>query len=100
MRIAAALVVVSALGAASPQAQVSASDAKLLGEMVVAAASADGRLAVLSSSDVRAAIDVEAQRALAGCDETSCMKESRARSPRTTSCTARSARSATSSCSR
>lgn len=77
MGIAAALafLVVPAIGTASPQVEVSPSDARLLTELIVSAASSDGRLAVLSSNDVRAAIDLEAQRAITGCDETSCMKE-------------------------
>lgn len=51
------------------------SDAELVSSLVAAAASKDARLDVLSAADVRNAIDLEAQRAVMGCDATSCLLE-------------------------
>jgi hypothetical protein len=52
-------------------------DGALLTSMVTAAAGADARMDVLSTTDVKKALDVEAQKTLAGCDEAagSCLAE-------------------------
>jgi len=55
----------------------SAADGTLLTSMVTAAAGSDARMDVLSTTDVKKALDVEAQKSLAGCDEAagSCLAE-------------------------
>lgn len=52
-------------------------DGALLTSMVTAAAGSDARMDVLSTTDVKKALDVEAQKTLAGCDEAagSCLAE-------------------------
>lgn len=70
--IAAALVVALSAAAAAP---LTASDAELVSSLVAAAATKDERLDVLSAADVRNAVDLEAQRAVMGCDATSCLLE-------------------------
>lgn len=67
--------VVCALGVANPSRAVTASDGALLTSLVTAAASRDARFDVLSSADVRKAIDTEAQKSIAGCDEDACLAE-------------------------
>lgn len=54
---------------------IDAPGARLLTNVVVAGASAGGRVDVISSDDVRSAVELEAQRQLAGCDSDSCLAE-------------------------
>lgn len=64
-------VLVAGLAAAAP----TVSDAEVVSSLVAAAASKDARLDVLSAADVRNAVDLEAQRSIMGCDQTSCLLE-------------------------
>jgi hypothetical protein len=69
-----ALVLTTALGVVSA-APLTSSDAELVSAFVATAATKDARLDVLSAADVRNAVDLEAQRAVMGCDATSCLLE-------------------------
>src|SRR5688500_4138930 len=65
----------AALWSVAAVAPLTSSDAELVSSLVAAAATKDERLDVLSAADVRNAVDLEAQRAVMGCDATSCLLE-------------------------
>jgi hypothetical protein len=76
MRLAPALLLAALLAAPAARAEPSAADAKTLTQLLTVAASKTERAEVLSAEDVRNLVELEAEKAAAGCsDDASCLAE-------------------------